>query len=130
MSAQDKQVEKIRQRHEDFIRQYSPGPDWEPCNTMSEDRGYLLTVVAQLRAALQAVAHYAHPGGLPYDAECPGCKAVEALRAGEENTGGPFMCSARRNGRDDGDPCMKIEGHDGAHKFVKIRPLRAGGETP
>ena len=37
------QAEKIQRRHDAFVAQYSPGPDWEPCNQMSLDRGWLLT---------------------------------------------------------------------------------------
>ena len=79
--------------------------------------------IAQFRAALQHEVYRNHE----HTDACPACQqSDEALRAGGEQKGNQFMCSARRNGRDDGDPCMKIEGHDGAHKFVKIRPLRAG----
>ncbi len=48
----ERRVKEIRQRHADFVAQYSPGSDWEPYNQMSEDRGWLLAHIETLTTRL------------------------------------------------------------------------------
>jgi len=47
MNERVEEIRRIQKRHDDFVAQYSPGPDWEPCNQMSLDRGWLLDALAQ-----------------------------------------------------------------------------------
>jgi hypothetical protein len=75
----------VERRHADFERQYSPGADWEPMNTMHEDIRALLAVVRAQRLALAKYGRHEHWCSIQLEpAKCNCGFDAAALECGEE----------------------------------------------